>query len=134
MEPNLVNIRLWVEALRSGAYKQARSVLRDGDVYCCLGVACDISGLGLWDVESYNVGNGDRSFTVLPRGVMDWLGLNSANPELIFAKGKGGGNAEMTAAFANDSARASFDEIADAIALTYLTKGALNDLSSPAAV
>ncbi len=33
----------WVEALRSGDYKQCRYVLRDDtNSYCCLGVLCDI--------------------------------------------------------------------------------------------
>ncbi len=32
----------WIEALRSGKYKQGRDLLRKDDEYCCLGVACDI--------------------------------------------------------------------------------------------
>lgn len=35
--------REWVEALRSGKYKQGSGRLRDDtDRYCCLGVLCDI--------------------------------------------------------------------------------------------
>lgn len=34
----------WLEALRSGKYKQGRNLLRNGDKYCCLGVLCDIDG------------------------------------------------------------------------------------------
>ena len=30
-------------ALESGDYKQGRDRLRDGDDFCCLGVACDLS-------------------------------------------------------------------------------------------
>jgi hypothetical protein len=37
-----------VDALRSGKYKQGNRRLRDGDCFCCLGVACDISGLSEW--------------------------------------------------------------------------------------
>lgn len=37
--------RKWVEALRSGKYKQGRGQLKDTqDQYCCLGVACIIVG------------------------------------------------------------------------------------------
>ena len=36
------HLRKWVEALRSGDYKQAEGALSRGDSYCCLGVACDI--------------------------------------------------------------------------------------------
>lgn len=32
----------WVEALRSGRYKQGRGVLRQGNEFCCLGVLADI--------------------------------------------------------------------------------------------
>ena len=32
----------WVEALRSGKYKQGKGYLSRGGEYCCLGVACDI--------------------------------------------------------------------------------------------
>ena len=46
--PNKENIRKWVEALRSGDFPQTTSTLADSDGYCCLGVACDISGLGRW--------------------------------------------------------------------------------------
>ena len=32
----------WVNALRSGKYKQGKDRLRKNDSYCCLGVACEI--------------------------------------------------------------------------------------------
>jgi hypothetical protein len=38
----------WVNALRSGEYKQCRNTLHEGEAYCCLGVLAVISGL---DVE-----------------------------------------------------------------------------------
>ena len=39
---------LWQEALRSGDYKQGKGALNNKGKMCCLGVACDISGLGRW--------------------------------------------------------------------------------------
>ncbi len=40
----------WIEALNSGEYKQGKKGLRLANgSYCCLGVLCDISGLGEWD-------------------------------------------------------------------------------------
>lgn len=30
----------WIDALRSGEYKQGQDRLNDGDAFCCLGVAC----------------------------------------------------------------------------------------------
>jgi len=37
----------WLKALRSGGYEQGRTVLHSNkdNTYCCLGVACDISGI-----------------------------------------------------------------------------------------
>jgi hypothetical protein len=35
----------WVEALRSGKYKQGRGLLKEGAQYCCLGVLCKIAGI-----------------------------------------------------------------------------------------
>jgi hypothetical protein len=43
----------WLAALRSGEYKQGSNKLIYGDKYCCLGVACAISGVN--DISS--IGN-----------------------------------------------------------------------------
>ena len=37
----------WIKALRSGEYKQGLSCLHHDSKYCCLGVACDISGIDM---------------------------------------------------------------------------------------
>ena len=34
----------WVQALRSGKYKQGRRVLKQGENFCCLGVLCEVTG------------------------------------------------------------------------------------------
>ena len=73
--------RLWIQALRSGLYKQATGKLRDGDDrFCCLGVACNISGLFEWedDGDSYlrEWVYGDET-GVLPALVRKALGLGS---------------------------------------------------------
>lgn len=47
----------WVAALRSGNYEQGWGLLRGvTDKYCCLGVACDISGQGQW-IKRYEGGS-----------------------------------------------------------------------------
>lgn len=76
-----------VEALRSDKYNQGRSRLRHGDEYCCLGVACDISGVGKWYpspkknrererfvYDTAEVGYRSAEGYVLPDAVKDWLG------------------------------------------------------------
>jgi hypothetical protein len=45
----------WVDALRSGKYKQGRDGLHDrlNNTFCCLGVLCDVEGLeSVHDPES----------------------------------------------------------------------------------
>lgn len=34
----------WVEALRSGRYRQAQGALYRGTKFCCLGILCDVDG------------------------------------------------------------------------------------------
>lgn len=75
---NRENAAKLIEALQSGRYEQGFSRLRTRyDQYCCLGVACDISGLGEWVLESdgwyYKVGD-NADYAVMPKAVADWLG------------------------------------------------------------
>lgn len=74
--------RLWVAALRSGKYEQGRGVLRTANnQFCCLGVACDISGVGHWSDEREYYAGDDAKYAVLPRPVMAWLGLRDTGGE-----------------------------------------------------
>lgn len=41
---NIPVMEKWIERLRSGKYKQGKTVLRfEDDTYCCLGVLCDLA-------------------------------------------------------------------------------------------
>lgn len=75
----------WLEALRSGKYRQTTGRLRreekEGTGYCCLGVLCDLSGLGEWQGSTYVV-NGVREPAVLPRPVYEWAGLTNPDPRV----------------------------------------------------
>lgn len=70
----------WVEALRSGRYAQGQAQLRRQDDYCCLGVLCDLSGLGSWkrvgDNGYYEVGH-DLRAGMPPDAVTTWAGLSA---------------------------------------------------------
>lgn len=76
-----------VTALRSGEYKQARSALREGNSYCCLGVLCDLYGKsqgGEWeeftlDSDSVPHYRFYGSSGVLPMEVMQWAGMRYNN-------------------------------------------------------
>jgi len=76
-------VRQWVEALRSGKYKQGRKALRNiDDSYCCLGVLCDISKNTLdltWEHDSNDVCESEiytmeKNGGVLPDSVWEYLG------------------------------------------------------------
>lgn len=121
MTPNKENIQKWVNALRSGEYWQGYGVLRTPVTqvvqtykYCCLGVACDISGVGEWYGDFYGVQSKDARNIQLPKVVCVWLGIE--NPDVPL-------KTVSNAIVANDREGWSFYRIADAIEETYL-KGA----------
>jgi hypothetical protein len=113
---NKENIRKWVEALRSGKYKQGRGILRSvNDEFCCLGVACDVSQVAEWELCTTRF----RYITTtnLPPEVQDWLGID--NDEVYLSLPDYEDN--LTAVALNDRYRFAFDQISDAIEKTYLT-------------
>ncbi len=87
--------RLWLEALRSGKYKQGKDALKiegvDGIVrHCCLGVLCEIAvraGVSLL-VQPRVMGYGtiqtsfDEEPGTLPEAVRVWAGLEEVNPTI----------------------------------------------------
>ena len=90
------NAQKWVDALRSGKYKQTREALRNDEgnepKFCCLGVACDLyakeTNVDGWQkIETgvntlYKfVSEESSSEAALPRPVAEWLGLNSVEGE-----------------------------------------------------
>ena len=81
------NQKKWLAALRSGDYAQTRESLQDTNGFCCLGVACDISGVGSWSEDTVDFSD-DYTFQgtnsdvannndLADTGVDDWLGLNT---------------------------------------------------------
>jgi hypothetical protein len=77
----------WITALRSNEYNQTQGSLRTSEGYCCLGVLCDLY-VKEHDVEEWNVGpHGSYAFkgepNILPNCVIEWSGLNDANPYVL---------------------------------------------------
>jgi hypothetical protein len=125
------NAKKWIEALRSGEYKQTDNALHKGDGYCCLGVACEVyahENGGTWCLPAgradsdelgatfnppaggypmFNIGRSD----FLPSPVKEWLGLTSENGD--FSPGKVG-FLSCSLSRLNDS-NWSFSDIADII-------------------
>lgn len=108
--------QLWIDALRSGEYKQGQNRLRLRDEFCCLGVLCDLHQkenptLGRW-VYGYAYASAPNQHTnvqfegkLLPFMVAKWSGLNDHDPYL---------NDKNRASSLNDAGM-SFPQIADLI-------------------
>lgn len=131
-------IKQWVEALRSGKYKQGRKALRNrNDEFCCLGVLCDISKNTLnldWELDSNEVCESEiytmeRNGGVLPDKVWEYLGreatdykvqisiTNSKLPSLVT---KGCPSRYLYLVTLNDVYKLSFEQIADIIEEEFL--------------
>lgn len=122
---NKDKIRLWVDALRSGQYKQTdgglRRTVNDEKRYCCLGVACDVAikdGLDLkvreFGGSLYDEFGEDEDGGHLPIEVQQWLGVTTASPKVVFS----GEVREL--AVLNDDFKLDFNEIADLIEAEFL--------------
>ena len=101
--------RKWVEALRSGEYKQKAGTLRYRDGFCCLGVLCDISKTGEWvkeggDWRYEGLHSSDRE--TLPKSLQQLVGLRNVTGRISRNEG-------LTVM--NDTTGCSFAEIADLI-------------------
>lgn len=108
-------MKKWVKALRSGKYWQSRGSLKGFRGYCCLGVLCDISGLGSWEKKDGNrvyIPGGDKGdYAILPEMVRKWAGLKESDGTIRLA----GARSKTTLADMNDHERKNFQQIADVI-------------------
>lgn len=73
----------WIEALRSGEYKQTKDYLHTAEGYCCLGVLCEVWNEGRWEPGALNdvyrfAYEDDKFAGFLNDAVCDALGLDSA--------------------------------------------------------
>lgn len=72
----------WVEALRSGKYKQAHGQLTHGIGYCCLGVLCEVEKFPEWDGKYIfaevpdNAGRSICDENELPEHILARVGLS----------------------------------------------------------
>jgi hypothetical protein len=101
----------WLAKLRSGEFAQGSGQLRTWDAdkkvwqYCCLGVLCEMSGLGEWE-ERLRVSVYLGSKHYLPVEVAEWAGIDPDCGNVLGVQRRLG--------TLNDSG-ASFIAIADAI-------------------
>ena len=138
------NRKAWVEALRSGKFRQTRQQLKSRNgAYCCLGVLCEVAGLpsiykdGEYvyaDAEALEVYKNDDgwsepdlenyydrySVTDLPLAGREWLGIDRvdvrlARPVEVRLHGTNQVTTEDSLIELNDTYGWTFEQIADAI-------------------
>lgn len=120
----------WVDALRSGEYKQGHGQLRGGaqqGKYCCLGVLCDVAakeGLGAWSANAFvaivpDNAPRDWSAVALPNAIRRWAHVNQFLPgsPVVTVKNGDGVSQPFQASLVhlNDGMCWSFEQIADII-------------------
>ena len=126
------NAQAWVEALRSGDYKQGRKNLHTikygKSLFCSLGVACDLFTKSHPKVSEWKqnpshafaqlfVINSRIQKTQLPPEVCEWLGLTKFSYKLLFEEETSFMNNSLveTLILMNDYYGATFHTIADII-------------------
>ena len=139
MAENKGNIRLWVDALRSGKFEQGNAALtrisaingvrHESD--CCMGVACKVAienGVS-FPVKENDMGTrylygADQEDEYLPTEVIEWLGVDNRNVELRVIEEHEDDyytyDGTFRAAEANDDRGWTFEMIADALEQRYL--------------
>jgi hypothetical protein len=109
--------KAWVNALRSGKYKQGRGRLcavdHGDERLCCLGVLCELAVLDRVTTKTVGddgVARYNSSLNYLPEDVQTWAGLSSYNPVVANGTHLASHNDGV-----NDVPAKSFDQIADLI-------------------
>ena len=107
---------LWLTALRSGEYQQAKGALYQvkENAFCCLGVLCDLHSKvndAVWDTD-FNDAEYFADDSALPQEVMDWAGVTQASG--CYLEDPADGDTECNLAVINDHG-ADFQHIADII-------------------
>lgn len=98
----------WVEALRSGKYKQGKGALHNADSFCCLGVLCEVMGVAQINIGGFEIAYGHESNVMMPGADVLWrAGLPLDHASRL--------------AHLNDKGGRSFHEIADYIEREYLS-------------
>jgi hypothetical protein len=116
------NFNAWLKWLRDNPERQSDKQLKtpqeDGtDKFCCLGVACQISGLGGWDKLHYFIPGGERQQYFLPDEVVEWLGFDKYHNDPDFSYGDDPDDYKSLSGRNDDGD--SFEVIADALEAEY---------------
>lgn len=106
--------KTWLDALRSGKYKQGTTYLKVDDCYCCLGVACELTGYPSEEELGYTsweeLGGNNRLISTMSKNIMNYYGFAFADGLFKNAYTYKDHN---SLANLNDTERMTFNEIAD---------------------
>src|ERR1051325_8479035 len=97
--------KLWINALRSGKYKQTRGKLRYDDTYCCLGVLCDLHRK--ITKNKWKPDNCPRHY--------EYFGEKGALPKKVYSWAKITDDNQQALIDLNDNLNATFKKIANYI-------------------
>jgi hypothetical protein len=118
----------WIDALRSGAFKQGEGNLNVNDTFCCLGVVCEVArdmgypvekGKPDWNEEGNQFGykakgEADQNEEWLTKGLMELFDLTEKEQRLLAFYNDGGYPPdEIHSLDAVPHKPKTFDEIAD---------------------
>lgn len=122
LDGTLINKRQfdkWINALRSGKYKQGKFRLQSVDQYCCLGVACEV----LFGEKANRNLFGDIAGTYPDEQPSAPVWLKNLNTDFKRRLERVSGNLYYVGprlSYCNDSGDHTFDEIADLLELVYV--------------
>ncbi len=121
---NKTLMKKWAKALRSGKYKQGRHSLRNkNDTFCCLGVLCDISGMGEWTGDDKTVFSiSGKQGIVTATSCLPYVLENEITPPMNSLGHREDVESELIRINDDDINPASFEEIADVIDLLILAE------------
>ena len=118
--------KLWIDALRSGEYKQQAGSLRqvyyNKPCFCALGVLCEVAlkhgikGFHHGPDRGYYIGptaDGRYENHALPAPVREWAGDNAMPYIVLVVDSEGKPIKEVSIAKLNDRCELTFSEIAD---------------------
>lgn len=132
---NEERVKLWIQALRSGEYEQARGYMEvlpgaeddNGEVsdrvrHCCLGVATRVALANGWSlVPRWEDDELDWGQTAMDERVGAWYGFpfgEKSDPPLVRATETQG---EIMCTTANDELDWNFEQIANALEALYIS-------------
>lgn len=119
LKPEIKN--MWVEALRSGKYRQGNGALRnEHNEFCCLGVLCDLVAPDKWTESDIKGINNEKLYAsyddegLLPRRIVEQIAVSGSIQRNFTVNLCGGPDKGVVLSELNDNGY-TFNQLADII-------------------